>query len=157
MTKLTRTIALGFTVLVASGSVAIAGGAVNLGGIGGMGIPDPFHLADGSGGTGSSTGSGNPGFRGGQAGDIDSVPHAGAHKLACIVGGSPANLPNGILVTNTTRATLLAGTRLNFVVPAVAIKGSFLLPSNVPAGTQLKIAELFAGAPAGSPCTVKIG
>lgn len=157
MTKLTRTIALGFTLLVASGSVAIAGGAVDFGGIGGMGIPDPIHLADGNGGNGGSAASGNPGFRGGQAGDIDSLPHAGAPKLVCIVGGSPANLPNGIFLTNTTKATLLAGTRLNFVVPVVAIRGSFLLPSSVPAGTQLKIADLFAGAPAGSPCTVKFG
>jgi len=45
---------------------------------------------------------------------------------------------------------------LTFAIPSVGVKGSFILPSNVAPGTQVKIADVFGGAEAGAPCTVKI-
>jgi len=150
MTNLTRSFTLGLALLVASSSLAFAGG-VDLSGLGGF--ADPYRTLPSAGG---NNGSGNPNFRGGQAGDVDTPASHALHKLACIVGGSPSQLPKGILVGNTGNTMLVAGTKLNFTVPSVGVKGAFLLPKNLPAGTQLEIADLFAGAVAGSPCSVKV-
>ena len=77
-------------------------------------------------------------------------------KLACIVGGTPVEFPNDIWVTNTSSATLIKGMALTFAIPSVGVKGSFILPSNVAPGTQVKIADVFGGAEAGAPCTIKV-
>jgi len=150
MSKMTRILALGFTLLIASSSLAIAGG-IDLSGLGGYATPYR-SLPQGSTGNGGS----NPNFKGGQAGDIDTPTPRMVRKLACIVGGAPAQLPKGILVGNTSNATLIAGTKLDFIVPSAGVKGSFVLSRNLPAGTQLEISDLFGGALAGSPCSVKV-
>ncbi len=107
----------------------------------GVWIPDP---ATGTGKSGTGIGTG---------------PEAVATrtiKLACIVGGTPVEFPNDIWITNTTGATLVKGTALTFAVPSIGVKGSFILPSNVAPGTQVQIADIFGGAQAGAPCTVKL-
>jgi len=159
MNNLTKMSAAVVAAILTSSS-AIAGHAVDFGGIGGMGIPPIQGLpgvpsgvgggASGSGGTGgtshgSSTSSG---------GSIYESRHN--LKLACIVGGTPVEFPNDLWVTNTSSATLIKGMALTFAIPSVGVKGSFILPSNVAPGTQVKIADVFGGAEAGAPCTVKI-
>ena len=145
MTKVTK-IAFAALIGLALTSSALAGG-VNLGGLGGVG-----------GGTRNLDSGGSSGGQSGGSNHDGSYASSPVHtlKLACIVGGTPVEFPNDIWVTNTSSATLIKGMALTFAIPSVGVKGSFILPSNVAPGTQVKIADIFGGAEAGAPCTVKI-
>jgi len=107
-------------------------------------------------GSGGAGGGGNAAGNNDRGDDFMAAAPQRNIKLACIVGGTPVEFPNDIWVTNTTAATLLKGTALTFTIPSIGVKGSFLLPSNVPSGKQVKIADIFGGAEAGAPCTVKL-
>lgn len=164
MTKLSRFIALSFAATVAAAALAIASTSLAtaggyIGGVPGVfkGVPVPnggFGCGSHCGSGASASSSGGSNSAGGNSGGVYEAPRS--IKLACIVGGTPAEFPNDIWVTNTTSATLLAGTKLSFTIPAVGVKGTFLLPQSVPAGKQIKIADIFGGAEAGDPCTVKL-
>jgi hypothetical protein len=141
---------LGAFIAVTLTTSAFAGGLGAIGGLGlGGGVSQNRTMDHGGGAGGGGAGNNDRGD------DFAAVPQR-TIKLACIVGGTPVEFPNDIWVTNTTSATLLKGTALNFTIPSIGVKGSFLLPSNVPSGKQVKIADIFGGAEAGAPCTVKL-
>jgi hypothetical protein len=138
MSRLLTVAATALTALALSSSFATAGG-----------FYPPFvahYDPPPSGGSSGGNGNSNSG--------VSAAPRV--IKLACIVGGTPSEFPNDIWMTNTTSATMLKGTVLSFTIPSVGVKGSFLLPSNVPAGQQVRIADIFGGAEAGSPCSIKL-
>ena len=184
MTKTSTLALLAFTALALSTSLTQADGMI--GGIGSISVPSGGSGAGGNsgnpmaGGTGniqvpagtqSGSGSMTPGI------DLISVPtHGGATAasgmtgkrgqaggaqvnvaIACVVGGTPEAFPNDLWLTNRGDQPLKAGAKIKFAVPSTGARGALLLNADIPAGKQVKIADVLnGGADAGAPCDAKL-
>ncbi len=97
------------------------------------------------GGDGNSSGGGQPLT----AQEIRSL------EITCVVAGTPLDMPNDLWLSNPGKYALPAGLKIRFSVKATGQTGIFLLPEPIPAGGQLKIADILTATPAGAPCTVR--
>jgi hypothetical protein len=182
MTKISTLATIAVAALVLSTSLASADGMI--GGIGSISVPSGGSgsggnsgMAGGVGniqvpaGTQSGGGSMTPGI------DQITVPtHAsatgapgatgkGGHgagvqtivAISCVVGGTPAAFPNDLWLTNRGDQALKAGAKIKFAVPSTGARGALLLNADIPAGKQVKIADVLnGGADAGAPCDAKL-
>lgn len=139
MTNVTKFAALALVALVASTSLASAGGIkiINIGPV------TPHIPIINIGPITPHTPIGSP--------DHPEVTLA----LECSVR-DPRGITDDFWLVNVGNGDLPAGTKVKFSVPSTGDHGAFLLPRSVEVGEKIRIANLLHDAESGAPCTAKI-
>ncbi|MBI4921811.1 MAG: hypothetical protein HY834_08675 [Devosia nanyangense] len=150
MTKVTKFAALALAVLVASTSLASAGGIkiINIGPIKpkpqipiiniGPINPKPYIPII-------------PFFP-----DDKPAPHEDVQLAVECSVRDPNGVTDDFWLINVGDAALPPGTRVKFSVPSTGDRGAFLVPRSIEVGQQIRIADLLHGAESGAPCIAKL-
>jgi hypothetical protein len=75
--------------------------------------------------------------------------------VECKVKG-PLGVTDDMWVINTGNVILPSGILIKFRVPSTGDQGEFLLPKTLDVGDKVSVADLLSDAPNGSPCKVKL-